>query len=256
MQFEMQKELKVVVVIPARYESSRLPGKPLIDLCGLPMIVRTYNQCAKAIDRSDIYVATDDERIKFVCESYGIKVLMTSSACLTGTDRVAEAAKLVSADIYINVQGDEPLFNPNDLYVMSQTASLYPNDVLNGYCNIVSEDQFRSGTIPKVVIREDGRLLYMSRAGIPTNKLHQFVSSLRQVCVYAFPKKALEAFSSRGTKTLLESIEDIEILRFLELGWEVRMVEMSTSSVAVDVPADVKHVESILIEQGGLISSP
>ncbi len=246
MQSEMQKELKVVVIIPARYESSRLPGKPLIDLCGLPMIVRTYNQCAKAIDRSDIYVATDDERVKFVCESYGIKVLMTSPRCLTGTDRVAEAAKLVNADIYINVQGDEPLFNPNDLHVMSQALSNYPNEVLNGYCSIMSEEQFRSKTIPKVVIREDGRLLYMSRAGIPTNKMHQFVSSLRQVCVYAFPKKALEAFAFRGSKTLLEDIEDIEILRFLEMGWEVRMIEMSASSVAVDIPEDVQLVNSII----------
>ena len=241
--------LKIAVIIPARYESSRLPGKPLVDLCGLPMIIRTYQQCAKAVDISQIYVATDDSRIKDVCEQYGVQVLMTTSTCLTGTDRLAEAAKKIHADVYINVQGDEPLFDPADLTYMIDTVQKYPNEVLNGYCEIDTEEQYRSQTIPKVVMREDQRLLYMSRAPIPTNKQHEYVKAWRQVCVYAFPKKALEAFSQRTSKTELEQIEDIEILRFLEMGWEVRMVELSKMSIAVDTPDDVVLAEAEIVRR-------
>lgn len=241
--------LEIIVVIPARYESSRLPGKPLIDLCGLPMIVRTYQQCAKAVNSKQIYVATDDLRIKDVCEQYGIQVVMTSSDCLTGTDRIAEAAKSIPADIYINVQGDEPLFDPDDLRDMVAAANEHPNEVLNGYCAIDTEEQYRSKTIPKVVMREDKRLLYMSRAAIPTTKSHEYTQAWRQVCVYAFPKKALEAFAKRTSKTQLEEIEDIEILRFLEMGWEVRMISLSTMSIAVDTLHDVALAEVAITQR-------
>ena len=244
------KELNYVVIIPARYGSSRLEGKPLVNLCGVPMIVRTYLQCIKACPPEKVFVACDDERIKVVCEQYNIQVLMTSSDCLTGTDRVAECAQQLDADVYINVQGDEPVFNPEDLDIFINTAQKFPTDVLNGVCKINDEALFRSGTIPKAVMRADGRLLYMSRAGIPTNKKHEFITSWRQVCVYAFPKKSLEAFKAQKVKTPLEQIEDIEILRFLELGWEVRMVPLSTQSVAVDTPEDIVKVEQVIQQRG------
>ena len=244
------KELNYVVIIPARYGSSRLEGKPLVNLCGVPMIVRTYLQCIKACPPEKVFVACDDERIKTVCELHDIQVLMTSSDCLTGTDRVAECAQQLDADVYINGQGDEPVFNPEDLDIFINTAQKFPTDVLNGVCKINDEALFRSGTIPKAVMRADGRLLYMSRAGIPTNKKHEFITSWRQVCVYAFPKKSLEAFKAQKVKTPLEQIEDIEILRFLELGWEVRMVPLSTQSVAVDTPEDIVKVEQVIQQRG------
>jgi 3-deoxy-manno-octulosonate cytidylyltransferase (CMP-KDO synthetase) len=244
------KKLNYVVIIPARFGSSRLEGKPLVNLCGVPMIVRTYLQCIKACPPEKVFVACDDERIKIICEQHDIQVLMTSSDCLTGTDRVAECAQQLDADVYINVQGDEPVFNPEDLDTFINTVQKFPTEVLNGVCEIDDEALFRSGTIPKVVMREDGRLLYMSRAGIPTNKKHEFITSWRQVCVYAFPKKSLEAFKAQKVKTPLEKIEDIEILRFLELGWEVRMVPLSVQSVAVDTPEDIEKVERIIQQRG------
>jgi len=244
------KELNYVVIIPARYGSSRLEGKPLINLCGVPMVVRTYRQCIKACPAERVYVACDDERIKTVCEQYGIQVLMTSKECLTGTDRVAECAQQLDADVYINVQGDEPVFNPEDLETFINKAQQYPSEVLNGVCEIDDEELFRSGSIPKVVMRADGRLLYMSRAGIPTSKKHEFIKSWRQVCVYAFPKASLVSFEKQKIKTPLEQIEDIEILRFLELGWEVRMVPLSIQSVAVDTPEDVAKVEKVIQQMG------
>lgn len=237
------------IVIPARYQSTRLPGKPLVDLCGLPMVVRTYRQCTKVCPPDIVYVATDDERIAAVCKQYGIKMLMTSTNCLTGTDRVAECAELLDSDYFINVQGDEPLFNPEDISSLIDAIKMYPGQIINGYCKIGDEEMFRSGSTPKVVFRPDGRLLYMSRAPVPSNKKHGFDVAWRQVCAYVFPRKALEAFSSHPNKTVLEQIEDIEILRFLEIGWDVRMIELSDKSVPVDNPEDVSLVERLIREK-------
>ena len=238
--------MRSIVVIPARYNSSRLPGKPLVNLCGVPMIVRTWRQCVKAVPARDVYIATDDARIEVVCEEHGAQVIRTSDRCLTGTDRVAEVAEKVAADIYLNVQGDEPVFNPADLSKLIAHAERYPLDIINGYCPITSDDMFRSPMTPKVVMRPDGRLLYMSRAAIPTNKQLGFRAAWRQVCAYAFPGPALAAFAGRMQKTQLEEFEDIEILRFLELGFDVRMIEMSDSSVAVDTPADIMRAEVVI----------
>ena len=242
--------MNYVVIIPARYGSSRLEGKPLISLCGIPMVVRTFQQCIKACPPEKVFVACDDERIKVVCEQYNIQVLMTSSDCLTGTDRVAECAQQLDADVYINIQGDEPVFDPKDLETFINAVQQFPSEVLNGVCEIKDEELFKSGTIPKAVMRADGRLLYMYRAGIPISKNHEFIKSWRQVCIYAFPKKALEIFKKQKVKTPLEQIEDIEILRFLELGWEVRMIPLSMQSVAVDTPEDIPRVEKVIQERG------
>ena len=242
--------MRYIVVIPARFQSSRLPGKPLVNLCGVPMIVRTYRQCIKAVPAELVYVATDNDNIRAVCEKQGICVVMTASDCLTGTDRVAEVARKIEADTYINVQGDEPVFNPDDLSALIEAAAAHPQDVINGYCSIRDDEMFRSSSVPKVVMRPDGRLLYMSRAPIPTNKRSGFEKGWRQVCAYAFPKSALEAFASTTSKTELEAIEDIEILRFLELGWDIRMIPMSDVSVAVDNPKDVIRAEAAIKSLG------
>lgn len=222
--------------------SSRLPGKPLIDILGKSLIVRTYERCIQAFSAENVFVATDDEKIEEHCKSFGIKVVMTSEKCLTGTDRVAEVATKIDADYYINVQGDEPLMNPADIEEVKKALTIYPGEVINGYAAIETEDQYQSLTIPKLVFRPDGRLLYMSRFPIPGNKKGNFVRSWRQICIYAFPKKALIEFASQSQKTSLEEMEDIEILRFLEMGFEVRMIPLSSDSIAVDTPADLEKV--------------
>lgn len=242
--------MRFVVIIPARYESTRLPGKPLIPLGGTPMILRTYGRCVQACAAEDVYVATDDERVKRVCEDHGARVLMTGKDCLTGTDRVAECAAMVEADYYINVQGDEPLFNPADLVTLIRAIDRFPGQIINGYCAIHDEAQYFSKGTPKVVFRPDGRLLYMSREPIPGNKKGRFVKAWRQVCAYAFTRDALNAFHARPQKTPLEEIEDIEILRFLELGFDVQMIALSSESVAVDNPEDVKIVEKEIARRG------
>lgn len=240
--------MRPVIIIPARYESSRFPGKPLVKLLGREMILRVWDRCAAALPAQDIYVATDDERIRACCAANGIQVLMTSSTCLTGTDRVHEAAQQVEADLYLNVQGDEPLLDPDDIHRVIAAAREKPGQILNAMCPITEERDFRSTTVPKVVCRPDGRLLYMSRAPIPTDKTHAFRSAMKQVCIYGFTRAALRDFTALGRKTPLEAIEDIEILRFLELGHEVHMVAVNASSIAVDVPEDVARVEQALAD--------
>ena len=244
------KNLNFIVVIPARFKSSRLKGKPLIDLHGIPMIIRTYRQCLKVFPAKLVYIATDNNKIKKVCEKEKAKVIMTSSKCLTGTDRVAEVSKKISAKTYINVQGDEPIFNPTDLRLLLKEIKKYPDEIITGYCEIDNSLAHKDPNIPKVVVRPDGRLLYASRAPIPSNKILKFVKGWRQVCVYAFPRKTLRTFSSVKKKTELEKIEDIEYLRFLELGLEVRAVKMSKNSMAVDTPHDVKLVKKKISKLG------
>lgn len=238
--------MKFVIVIPARLKSTRLPEKPLIDILGKSMIQRTYEQCIKAVSKELVYVATDSDVIKRHCDERDISVVMTSEKCLTGTDRIAEFSDYVDADYYINVQGDEPLINPEDILLIIKAIDHFPGEILNGYTSIFNEDDYRSFSIPKLIFRQDKRLLYMSRAPIPANKNDKFEKAYRQICIYGFPKKSLKAFQSHVVKTPVEEIEDIEILRFLELGYEVRMIEMSSDSIAVDNPADVEKVISKL----------
>jgi 3-deoxy-manno-octulosonate cytidylyltransferase (CMP-KDO synthetase) len=233
---------KYYVVIPARMASSRLPRKPLINILGKSMIERTWNQVVKVIDKTKVFVLTDNEEILNHCKILKINAVMTSESCLTGTDRVSEFVIKYPANYYINVQGDEPLINPNDILKVIECINSGETRIINGYAKITNSEDYFSVNIPKVVFREDKRLLYMSRSPIPGSKENSFRDSYRQVCIYAFPHKALIDFSSRNSKTKFENIEDIEILRFLELGYEVKMVEMSTDSIAVDVKEDIDKV--------------
>ena len=238
--------MKYLVVIPARFKSKRLPGKPLAIIGGLPMIVRTYNQCSKVVNKNKIIIATDSYKIKKVCDEYKIKSIITSNKCLTGTDRVAEVAKKIKCNFYINVQGDEPFFNPNDLKRLIKEAEKKPKEVINGYKEIKNKKLFFSSSIPKVVFDKKGYLLYMSRGPIPSNKALEFKKAWRQVCAYSFPRKALFDFTKTKNKTPIESLEDIEILRFIEKGYKVRMIKMSNKSLAVDNKEDLKKAQIYL----------
>ena len=235
-----------LLVIPARYKSKRLPGKPLLDIKGLPMIIRTFNQCNKVVPRSKILVATDDKRIKKVCDENNINSIITSKRCLTGTDRIAEVSKKIRKDFYINVQGDEPICNPNDIKKIIKSAKKLPNQIINGFTEIKEKRSYYSPHIPKVVFNNDGNLLYMSRAPIPSNKKQKFIKAWRQVCIYSFPYKSLKAYTSLKRKTTLESIEDLESNRFIELGYKIKMLKLSNKSIAVDTKEDLLAVRKII----------
>lgn len=240
--------MKTIGLIPARYQSSRFPGKPLVKLLGKPMIIWVAQLTAEALGKENVYVATDSEKIKKVVEDFGFSALMSSKDALTGTDRLWEAAQQVKADIYVNVQGDEPLLNPIDIINVVEAKKKYMGEVINAMCPILDDEDPRDVNIPKVVVTQDKRMVYMSRLAVPGTKSLETAPKKywKQVCIYAFNYNELKAFGSFGRKSYLESFEDIEILRFLELNIPVRMVESSGDSRAVDIPEDVAVVEKIL----------
>lgn len=228
-----------IVVLPARMHSKRLHGKPLIKIGGLPMIIRTYFQCLKAVNKKLIYIATDNVKIKKVCNLYGAQCILTSKKCLTGTDRVAEVSKKIKAKFYINVQGDEPFFNPADLKKIILYAKKNPTTIINGYTKIYDRESFERTSTPKLVFDKNQNLLYISRAPIPSNKKREFKFGWRQVCAYSFPFEALKFFSKFKKKTFLESLEDIEILRFIENNIKVKMIKMTNKSISIDEKKDL-----------------
>ncbi len=239
--------MNYLVVIPARLKSTRLTNKPLIKINGIPMIIRTYLRCEKIIPKSKIIVATDNIEIIKVCNIYKVPSILTSKKCLTGTDRVAEVAKKIDAKIYINLQGDEPIFSKQDLKKFINKAKKNNNQILNGYCKITDKNQFFNHGIPKVVINKFDELLYMSRAPIPSNKAGVFKNGLRQVCIYSFPKKILnKIYGKNKKKGIIENNEDIEILRPLEMGFKVKMIKLSNYSISIDTKSDLKKLLKIL----------
>lgn len=235
-------------MIPARHASTRFPGKPLVPLLGKPMILWVAELSAKAVGAKHVYVATEDERIANVVGEAGFNALMTSSEALTGTDRLAEAARMVDYDIYVNVQGDEPLVEPADILRCIEVKRENPECIVNGFCRIGSEEDPESVNIPKVVMTEAGRMLYMSRCALPGFKDAKNAPPhyLKQVCIYGFTREELDAYAGFGRKSAIEHCEDIEIMRFAELGRAVTMYECQPGSLAVDVPEDVARVETAL----------
>lgn len=229
------------VFIPARYKSSRLPGKPLVKINGKEMILHVCERVAQAVGAENLEVLTDDQRILEVVQSNGFEVSMTPEDCLTGTDRIAEAVKGSDIDVAINVQGDEPLIPIDDVRKVFEAANT--QSVINCYTEINSEEDLNRSTLPKVVFDENKNLLYMSRAPIPNTKELNATQGYKQVCIYSFPKGALSCYGLGSTKTPLEAIEDIEILRLLEKGWKIEMLKAS-STIAVDVPEDLEAVKA------------
>lgn len=239
--------VKIMGIIPARYNSSRFHGKPLYLIKNIPMIKRTYDSVKKSKLLNKLVVATDDLKIKEYCIKENIPVVMTSDAHLTGTDRIAEVAEKEYYDLYINIQGDEPII---DHQAINQIVKEYKKntdlyDVFNLYKKIENKHEINSDSIIKVIINKRNELMYMSRSCIPFNKSSNEAFYNKQVCIYGFTKKALALFANRD-KSHNEQFEDIEILRFLDLGCPVKMIETSYNSIAVDVLGDVKKVEDFL----------
>ncbi|WP_066407934.1 3-deoxy-manno-octulosonate cytidylyltransferase [Aliarcobacter skirrowii] len=249
--FKIKSKPKIIGVIPARYKSSRFEGKPLCIIDGVPMIKRTYLQAKQSKFLDDLIVATEDKRIEDYCKKENIPVIMTSDNCLTGTDRIAEVSKSMDFDLYVNIQGDEPVIDPKSIEEIVNEYLKYGDEYIayNLYKNIDEKDEIFANTIIKTIVNEKDELMYMSRLGVPFNKSNIEAKYKKQICVYGFTKQALDVFSSR-TKTLNEQYEDIEILRFVDMGYKVKMKETNVDSIAVDVPSDVEKVEKFLEKKG------
>jgi 3-deoxy-manno-octulosonate cytidylyltransferase (CMP-KDO synthetase) len=242
--------MKILGIIPARYQSSRFPGKPLADICGKPMIWWVYNNCKKVKEFEQIYVATDDVRIEQVCKKYGLSVVMTSESHVTGTDRIGEVAQKIPADLYVNIQGDEPLIEPET--ILKAIRPFYDNPALlvsNLMTKISDPVDVVNFTIPKVITNKEGIGIYLSRATAPYPKGEIDFSYYKQVCVYGFKPEALDFFCNYGKKygkAKMEAIEDIELLRFIENGYKVQFIEVNSETVAVDTENDLNKVRSIM----------
>ena len=241
----MTTQADELIVIPARYRSSRLPGKPLVDLAGKPMIVRTAERCLEVLPREQIIVATDDQRIVEVCSDAGFRVELTRSDHLTGGDRVAEVAERFAAKTIVNVQGDEPVFNPQDINVILEEARKDRARVLTGYCEL-NEHEWHDTKFPRLIFGLHNQLIYIGRAKVPGSHDGAFHVGFRHVCIYAYPPDMLRRFASVTARTPLEAIEDHEIMRFLEMGMPVDVVELSSDSVAVDRPSDIERALSAI----------
>lgn len=241
---------KIIGVIPARYASTRFPGKILARIHGKPMIVHVAEKVEAALGKENTLIATDDQLIADVVKSYGYQVIITSDQHKTGTDRLFEVSTKVDADVYVNIQGDEPVIDPKDILKIAQEKANNPDLIINGYSEVMDEGEIHSLNIPKVVFGEKQQLLYMSRFPIPGYKEEDKKPTYyKQVCIYAFNKEDLKVFGERNEKTTIEHSEDIEILRFHEMGFPIKMIHTKSFSLAVDVPEDILKVEKYLDSQ-------
>lgn len=237
---------KIVAVIPARYQSSRFPGKPLAEIAGEPMIQRVYEQVKHVNDIDEIIVATDDEHIYNAVIGFKGKAVMTGE-CSCGTERVYEAVKDYPCDIVINIQGDEPLIKPemiNELIAVFEDESV-EMATLCKEITVISD--INNPNIVKVVRDKDDNALYFSRCPIPFNRDNRSdVKYFKHVGIYGYNKEFLKKYV-QTEKTLLETVENLEQLRVLESGYKIKVKETIYDSIGVDVPEDILKIEKELM---------
>ena len=237
--------MKFACVIPARYASTRLPGKPLADIAGKPMIQRVYEQVSKAKKPALVIVATDDQRVFDKVESFGGTALMTQPNHPTGTDRLAEVASHhQDIDVIINVQGDEPLI---DADVIDQLADLFLEDADLQMATVGSpllEEEYDEPSAVKVICNKRGDAMYFSRSLIPYPR-HAFINPpMKHVGIYAYRRQFLLDYAKMDP-TPAEETESLEQLRALENGYAIRVIKTDKRFVGVDTPEDLERVNAI-----------
>jgi 3-deoxy-manno-octulosonate cytidylyltransferase (CMP-KDO synthetase) len=243
---------KVLVVIPARYASVRFPGKPLAEIAGKPMIQHVVERVREAERKPRIVVATEDARILEAAKAFGAEAILTRADHKTGTDRVAEVATHIEADIYINVQGDEPLIDPGTVDGVIEVMAEDEEIQLATPCAAITRQQdIMDPNVVKAVLDFDGNALYFSRAPIPWVRdtgASVAARHTKHIGLYGYRREALLEFPTLPPGEL-ERVEQLEQLRWLENGFKIRVVESDYDAIAVDVPADIEKVEKRLASQ-------
>jgi len=243
------KKMNVVAVIPARYGASRFPGKPLAPIAGKPMIQHVFERTRQAQSVTRTIIATDDERILQAVAAFGGDALMTRPDHRSGTERMAEVAMHVTADVYVNVQGDEPLIDPAS--IDAAVEALVAEDTVNVSTICVpihNPADIMDPNVVKVVVDFQGDALYFSRAPIPwvrDEKARVDAQHSKHLGLYVFRREALLEFPTLPPGQW-ERLEQLEQLRLLENGYKIRVVETTSDTVSVDVPGDVARVEELL----------
>jgi len=238
--------MNVIGVIPARYKSTRFPGKPLAEILGKPMIYHVYQSASQASLLTRTVVATDDKRIADACDEYDIPWVMTSDHHPTGTDRVAEVAQKIEGDLFINIQGDEPMISPKTIDAAVVPLLEDESVVVTNLCaRILDPAEVVDTNVIKVARSPESFAVYLSRQPIPYPKDRTDVFYYKQVCVYGFRKEPLQRFLDTP-QTMLERVEGIELLRFLEIGVPVKFVEEEGGTTSVDTPTDLARVNQLM----------
>lgn len=240
--------MKVIGIIPARYDSSRLPGKPLADICGRPMIWWVYQQVKKVPSLQEVYVAIDDEKIEAVCKNFGIPYMMTSSSLPEHISRIHEVSEHIQADYYLCVNGDEPLISPSCISCVIPEQTQEQPFFGGAVRKLTDPAEVIDFSNLKVVLSDLGKCVYISRAPVPYPRGTLLFDYYKYMGIECFNKEALDFFV-RTPQGRVERIEDIDHLRFLENGVELHFTKVRSESISVDTPKDLEKVRSMVKAQ-------
>lgn len=229
--------------IPARWHSSRFPGKPLELINGIPMLQRVYDRARMCKELDTIVVLTDDNRIRQYCSKNEIRCIVVEEDCITGTDRCSEALALCDGNIFVNIQGDEPLINPDAVDKLIREHDLNIG-VSNAYVKVTDDYKLHDKNVVKVVTDVNSNAVYYSRLPIPYLQKEE-VTFKQQLGLYVFNRSMLELFP-RLIVGENEKAESVEMLRYIENGYAVRMIEVDDEGLSVDTPEDLQRVEKFL----------
>ena len=222
---------KAVIVIPARYGSSRLPGKPLLDIVGKPMIQHVYERALQVAGVAEVWVATDDQRVEKAVQAFDGKAIMTRNDHESGTDRLVEVMHKVEADIYINLQGDEPMIRPRDVDTLLQGMRDDPALPVATLCHAISAEEATEPSTVKVVVNTHQDALYFSRSPIP------------------YPRNAEKAHYRQLPESMPEQAESLEQLRLMSAGINIRTFEVAATGPGVDTPACLEKVRALMAQE-------
>ena len=237
--------LTILGVIPARLHSQRLPRKVLRDVAGRVLVLRVYDAAKRSAHLSDVLIATDSEEVAGVCAAHGVPAVVTSADHPSGTDRVWEIAQNRSADVYVNIQGDEPLLTPGHIERLVTPFLTELETQVTTLCIPATDEELPNPAVNKVVVGVDGYALYFSKYPIPYDRDGRGTPRYKHVGLYAYRRPALEAFHALPPSPL-ELTERLEQLRFLEHGIRIRVVETDEPTIGVDTEDDLRAVEAWL----------
>jgi 3-deoxy-manno-octulosonate cytidylyltransferase (CMP-KDO synthetase) len=238
---------RLAIIIPARYASTRLPGKPLIDILGKPMVQHVYERAMEVPQAQAVLVATDDQRVADVVRGFGGRCVMTSPSHPSGTDRIAEVMAQVEAEIYINLQCDVPQVRPADIAILAAGLRADLSVQVGTLCHPIPPEEVANPNTVKVVLAANGNALYFSRAPIPylRDSCDEPPRYLKHVGVYAYRREVLEAYAGLP-QPMIEKAEKLEQLRLLAAGFCIRVFEVGTTGPGVDTPQCLERVRLLM----------